>query len=605
MNLGNGYAEVMPEVINIAAYKFVPLTDLPTLRKRLRESCHALGLRGTILLSTEGINLFVAGGRAEIDALLEELQAISGLEDFQPKISISDEQPFNRMLVKIKKEIISFGVAGIEPAKRTSPKLAPQELKSWLDEGRPVALLDTRNDYEVKLGTFENAVSLGIDHFREFPTAVRQLPDEWKRQPVVMFCTGGIRCEKAGPFLERQGFEQVFQLEGGILKYFEECGGEHYAGECFVFDRRVGLDPSLAETENSQCFNCLAPLSPIDLQDKHYALGRSCPHCHVSVAERQARAIAKREQAIVRATTPLPGSEPYDNDRPIRIAAKHAGLTLLEVLCDIFPQFAPQHWQSRFAQQLLLDCDHQPVSREHRVTAGERYLHRFPVTSEPEVNVAIRVLYEDEALVAIDKPAPLPLHPSGRFNRNTLQSILNRVHHPQKLRPMHRLDANTTGTVVFARTRHFAGQLQSQFESGVVAKLYLARIQGHPPDDEFSCEAPIGSDTFELGVRTIDEAGQSARTEFHVIERFTDGTSLLEVKPITGRTNQIRVHLWHLGWPVVGDQAYLPNRQIGTTQTHGIDDPPLCLHSRCISFLHPVTGERVTIESPAPAWAEL
>src|SRR5262249_5606336 len=149
----------------------------------------------------------------------------------------SAEQPFRRMLVKVKQEIIAFGVAGIEPGRTTSTKLAPQTLKQWLDEGRPVTLLDTRNDYEVRLGTFENAVTLGIDHFRSFPAAVRELPAAMKQQPIVMFCTGGIRCEKAGPLMEREGFEQVFQLDGGILKYFEECGGEHYDGECFVFDR--------------------------------------------------------------------------------------------------------------------------------------------------------------------------------------------------------------------------------------------------------------------------------------------------------------------------------------------------------------------------------
>src|SRR5690349_20597873 len=142
----------MPEVINVAAYRFLPLTDLPGLRERLRTQCKAWRLRGTILLSPEGINLFVAGGRAEIDLLLQELRAITGLEKLTVKESVSDRQPFNRMLVRIKREIIAFGVPAIEPGRRTSPKIAPQELKRWLDEGRPVTLLDTRNDYEVKIG---------------------------------------------------------------------------------------------------------------------------------------------------------------------------------------------------------------------------------------------------------------------------------------------------------------------------------------------------------------------------------------------------------------------------------------------------------------------
>ena len=595
----------MPEITNIAAYQFATLTDLPALRERLLSQCRAWGLRGTILLSPEGINLFVAGGEKQIDALLAEVRSIPGLGDFTPKVSFSDEQPFNRMLVRIKKEIIAFGVPGIDPGRRTSPKLAPQELKRWLDEGRPITLLDTRNDYEVKLGTFDKAMTLGIDHFRSFPDAVRKMPQELKQQPIVMFCTGGIRCEKAGPYLEREGFEQVFQLDGGILKYFEECGGEHYSGECFVFDRRVGVDPSLAESENSQCFNCLAPLAPSDLQDPRYAYGRSCPYCFVTLAERMARTIAERELEISRVCSPLPGSAAYDNDRPLKISAKHGGQTLLEVLCGIFPQLPLEHWQDRIARQLLLDANRQPVTGDRRVRSGERYFHRMPATSEPDVNVAIRILHEDEALVVLNKPAPLPVHPSGRFNRNTLQSILNRVYHPQKLRPIHRLDANTTGIILFARTRHYAGLLQSQFATGNVEKFYLARIQGHPPENQFTCDAPIGNCTISLGGRAVDEEGAVARTEFRVRQRFPDGTSLVEAQPITGRTNQIRVHLWHLGFPLVGEQTYLPNPQLGDTQTHAIGDPPLCLQSQRISFQHPLTGERTIFECPAPAWAEI
>jgi RluA family pseudouridine synthase len=508
------------------------------------------------------------------------------------------------MLVRIKKEIIPFGVPEILPGTRTSPKLAPPELKRWLDEGRPITLLDTRNDYEIKLGTFQNAVTLGIDHFRDFPTAVKQLPAVLKHQTIVMFCTGGIRCEKAGPYMEREGFEQVFQLDGGILKYFEDCGGEHYNGECFVFDQRVGIDPSLAETENTLCFRCLAPLSVVDQQDSRYVPGESCPFCYVNAAEQMARTIAERELAISQATTPLPGSQPYDNFRPLKISAKHSGQTLLQTLCDIFPQLAHDHWQERFAQQLFLDSGHKPVAAEQLVRAGERYLHRMPATSEPDVNVSIRVLHEDAALVVLHKPAPLPLHPSGRFNRNTLQSILNQVYHPQKLRPVHRLDANTTGVVVLARTQHFASQLHSQFAAGDVEKTYLARIQGHPPEDQFVCDARIGNRATELGAREIDEQGLSARTEFRVLSRFADGTSLVEARPITGRTNQIRVHLWHLGWPVVGEQAYLFNQQLGETQTHSLGDPPLCLHALRITFEHPLRKERVRFESAAPSWVE-
>lgn len=271
----------MSAVLNLSAYRFTPFAagDLVPLRDRLRMLTRKLELRGTILLSTEGINLFVAGPRAATDVLLAELRALPGLADLTPKESPSDERPFNRMLVKIKKEIIAFGVEGIDPARDPAPRLAPETLKQWLDEGRPVTLLDTRNDYEIRLGTFKGALVPGIDHFRDFPDAVRRLPESLKQSPVVTFCTGGIRCEKAAPFLRREGFDEVYQLDGGILKYFELCGGEHYTGDCFVFDRRVGVDSSLRETDAVLCFACQMPLTLAEQEDPRYVPDVSCPHC--------------------------------------------------------------------------------------------------------------------------------------------------------------------------------------------------------------------------------------------------------------------------------------------------------------------------------------
>lgn len=266
-------------VLNAAAYRFAELSGLPELRERLKGECRALGLKGSILLSPEGINLFVAGEPRSVESLLEILRTIPGLGGLEAKLSKSDGQPFNRMLVKIKAEIIAFGVEGINPARHTSPRLPPRELKRWLDEGRDILLLDTRNTYEVKLGTFAGAVTLPIRHFRTFPEAARNLPEEMKRRPVVSFCTGGIRCEKAAPFLEKEGFREVYQLEGGILKYFEECGGAHYEGECFVFDKRVGVDPALRETESRLCFACQEPLTAAETKDPRYVYEQSCPHC--------------------------------------------------------------------------------------------------------------------------------------------------------------------------------------------------------------------------------------------------------------------------------------------------------------------------------------
>lgn len=595
----------MAIISNIAAYRFVAMTELGPLRGRLLGLCKQWQLRGTILLSPEGINLFVAGAPEMVDLLLDELRALPGLADLEVKRSESALQPFNRMLVRIKKEIIAFGVEGIEPGRHTSPKLPPAKLKQWLDEGRRVILLDTRNDYEVKLGTFAKARPIGVDHFRDFPDAVRKLPPEMKGEPIVMFCTGGIRCEKAGPFMEREGFQSVFQLEGGILKYFEECGSAHYNGECFVFDQRVGVDPSLRETDSSQCYACLEPLTAAEQADSRHVPGKSCPHCFKTPAERMAESIARRHEAIRRATTPLPGSQPYENYLPVNIPAECDGNVLLDALCRLVRHVPREEWEREFQQGLVLNNERVRVDPARVVRAGERYLHKFPGVTEPDVDANIRILHEDEALIVVHKPAPLPMHPAGRFNRNTLQHILHGVYYPEKPRQAHRLDANTTGVVLLTRTRHYASRLQPQFARGEVGKYYLVRVLGHPPQDDFVCDAPISPEPGEVGSREVDlQHGLPARTEFRVLRRDADGTALLEARPRTGRTNQIRLHVWYLGWPVCGDTVYCAARLRGQVQTLDVGAAPLYLHSWRIRIRHPVTNELVEFVAPPPPWAE-
>ncbi|MEJ0038055.1 MAG: sulfurtransferase [Gammaproteobacteria bacterium] len=593
----------MHPIVNIAAYSFLPLSDLNSLRARLQRQCKDWELKGTILLSPEGINLFVAGTAENIELLLAELRSWPGLATLQPKISETDHRPFRRMLVRIKKEIIAFGVEGIDPSRRTSPKLAPRELKRWLDEGRPVTLLDTRNDYEVKLGTFRNALPIGIDQFREFPRAVGKLSPELKERPIVMFCTGGIRCEKAGPFMEREGFKNVFQLDGGILRYFEECGGEHYDGECFVFDGRVGLDAGLRETDSSQCFNCQSPLTKADQQHEHYVAGKSCPHCFRSEAEHMAARIARRHERIRQLAVSLPGSQPRDHFKPVNVPAQSDGQTLLDALCRVAMHIPADIWQQRCNDGRVLNEAGQPALASQTVRAGERFRHKISSVIEPDVNMHVELLHEDEALIVLNKPAPLPMHAGGRFYRNTLQHALDAVYYPQKPRPSHRLDANTTGVVVVARTKHFAGQVQPQFARGEVEKVYLVLVQGQPTVDEFICDAPISEIPGALGSRIVEAtSGLAARTEFRVLERYFDGTALLEARPLTGRTNQIRVHLWHLGFPVCGDPAYRPGGTLGDGQTLSIDAPPLCLHASRITLTHPLSRERVRFTAPMPAW---
>ncbi len=266
---------------NIAAYKFVELAEdqLSDLRAAMKVKCSALELRGTILLAAEGINLMLAGRLDAITALKYWLDADHRFKGLDYKESDSDMLPFNRMLVRIKKEIIAFGVAGVRPEESSAPYVSSKEFKRWLDEGRTMTVLDTRNGYETKLGRFSRADTLGLDHFRQFPAASEQLDDLDKSEPIVTYCTGGIRCEKASALLMQRGFRNVYQLKGGILRYFEECGDAHYRGECFVYDQRVSVDSELRETGTVQCFNCLHPVSVEEQTLENYVPDVSCRYC--------------------------------------------------------------------------------------------------------------------------------------------------------------------------------------------------------------------------------------------------------------------------------------------------------------------------------------
>jgi UPF0176 protein len=239
------------EILNIAAYKFVAIDDGPVLRERLLERSRALGLMGTILIAPEGINMFLAGEPGAMADFLAGVRADARFADLETKDSWSATQPFRRMLVKLKREIIRMDHPAIQPAAGRAPGVDAPTLKRWLDQGhddagREIALLDTRNAFEVDHGSFEGAIDWRIEKFTEFPPALRAHRAEFAGKTVVSFCTGGIRCEKAAILMREEGVDNVLQLEGGILKYFELVGGAHYQGDCFVFDGREALTPDLS-----------------------------------------------------------------------------------------------------------------------------------------------------------------------------------------------------------------------------------------------------------------------------------------------------------------------------------------------------------------------
>jgi UPF0176 protein len=276
--------------VNIAAYKFITFGDTAEKRSEFRARCEELGLKGTILLSPEGINLFLAGLREPIDQFLAWLRSDERFADLQVKESYSDRQPFTRMLVKLKREIITMKNPLIKPEEGRAPAVEAKTLKRWLDQGhddagKPVVMLDTRNAFEVDVGTFDNTIDYRIEKFSEFPEIIAREKAALAGKTVVTFCTGGIRCEKAAIHMQNIGMDSVYQLEGGILKYFEEVGGAHYTGDCFVFDYRTALNPRLEATETAQCFACRAVVTPREQLSPYYVPGKSCPHCKKQLKE--------------------------------------------------------------------------------------------------------------------------------------------------------------------------------------------------------------------------------------------------------------------------------------------------------------------------------
>jgi len=252
--------------LNISGYKFTPLSHLDQLKNELFTHCESLAIKGTILLSEEGTNINLSGAPNDIQCFQSQLQNFAVFKDISFHKTRSDFPIYKRLKVKIKKEIITFKQNAIKPAVKRAQTLAPHTLKQWLDEKKEFTLLDVRNDYEIKLGTFESAQHFALENFGQMVEKENKLP---AKQPIVTFCTGGIRCEKAALYLTQLGYENVYQLEGGILGYFNQVGEAHYVGHCFVFDDRVAIDAQFQSKSTRNCQTCQAPITLTSPQDSN------------------------------------------------------------------------------------------------------------------------------------------------------------------------------------------------------------------------------------------------------------------------------------------------------------------------------------------------
>lgn len=299
----------MHPIVVAALYKFVRLEDYESLRTPLLDLCRKNSIKGILLLAREGLNGTVAGSREAVDSFKEYLhQDPRFQEGVEYKESFADDMPFYRMKVRLKKEIVTIGLADVDPTRTVGTYLSPEEWNRVILDPE-VVLIDTRNDYEVDIGTFKDAINPRTRTFRDFPEYVKKHFDPKKNKKVAMFCTGGIRCEKASAYMKHAGFEEVYHLKGGILKYLEEMPKEKslWEGECFVFDQRIAVGHALELSDYTMCYGCRYPLSPEDRTSNLYLEGVHCPHCYDTLTnEKKERALARQRQVELARKKGLP-----------------------------------------------------------------------------------------------------------------------------------------------------------------------------------------------------------------------------------------------------------------------------------------------------------
>ncbi len=289
----------MSEIVVAAFYHFTPLETLEVYQEELTALGLAHDVAGTILLASEGANGTIAGSRAGIDVMLNALREIPGCASLEHKESFAPENPFYRLKVRLKKEIVTMGVPGVDPANTVGTYVDPADWNALIADP-DVMVIDTRNDYEVSIGTFDGAENPNTTSFREFPAWVEKNRDRLEGKKIAMFCTGGIRCEKATSYMKDEGFEDVHHLKGGILKYLEHTPRDQslWNGECFVFDQRVSVGLGLKPGNYAMCHACRMPIDAEDQASPHYEPGVSCPHCYNSHNEKRKKRFAERQRQI-------------------------------------------------------------------------------------------------------------------------------------------------------------------------------------------------------------------------------------------------------------------------------------------------------------------
>jgi UPF0176 protein len=586
-------------IFHIAFYKFVALRDVDAVVDRLREITR--GLTGSIIVAEEGISGVAAGSAAYLDEF-ERLIALEApfngaFSDIVFKRTECVTPPFARMKVSRKSEIVAFGVKDASGFDAGRTSVSPEVWRELIARD-DVVVIDNRNSFEHRLGKFKNAIDPSVAHFRDFPKYVESHAEAWRRdgKKIAMYCTGGIRCEKSSAWMEKQGLE-VYQLEGGILNFFQTIPDPQrdWDGECFVFDNRIAIDTQLKETATT------------------------LERVYEAEPDGEWR-IARARRLLEAVTEPAPAVRALASAKAkkYRLAARNgvnascvampsdvsAWPTVIDFLMDRFQNVSRFAWLKRIDRGEVLDESGRSIELATPSKPNQRVYYFRSVALEPQIPFVETILFQDEFLLVADKPHFLPVVPAGRYVQETLLTRLKQRTGIDALSPIHRIDRDTAGLVVFAIQPPTRDAYQRLFREHRIVKTYEA-VAPYSAELSFPRTVKNRLEESRQFMRMQEVAGiANAETHIELCGLVGRADSLeriarYELRPITGQKHQLRAHMAGLGMPIINDRIYpslLPDERVATY------DKPLQLLAKSVEFVDPMTGQSRFFKSERQLW---